>query len=1136
MNSSGRVLKALLVVLLLILVASLVLLQQSGPETGETSKVSPGTGPPDIELPFATELVRELAEPVLRETANVASQTLRGHVLFAADRRAVVGVQVSLLAAPPPFVSQSLLSDEGFAIRTRSTLTLCDSAVSDSAGAFQLPADASAGYLTVLDPYLAPRVAERLDPAISGASPTLLVIPAGVIDGVLLDHRGTPLPDVEIELQSYIDPMVMFLKPDTIRPGVVQTDTDGRFRFVSVPAGRRLQLIASRPGGLMICVEVSATGGQDTTVQLVADAGARLLGRVTREGRPYQNASVVLLDARIRFDGARSNRVMRSQVATSSGPRGRFEFKDVPPGLYNLEARAPGFAPARADGIQLSQGLLELEQSLELVLGETISGVVLDDTGRPVEAATVGFQKSVFMMVGSMSSDPEAAADTGGQVVRTGPEGRFSSPPMLPGNYDLSALSEHHSLGSQKSVPSGEQDVVIELSRRGAIQGIVVSLATGDPVRRFSVAATIPFNMSSLMKPETMLPSQTRQIISENGTFSLDQVVPGHYSLEVLAEGHGREKIEPIEVRSGETTRGVVVMLPLESVIRGQVLDRATGDTIADARISTRSGLEELRPDPLQQPATFVTDERGRFELNGLKSGQYTLSVSAEQYAPESSAPISLLDHQEVDDVIIRLGRGGTVYGRVADGSGAAVQGAMVFVQRTGSIMPAATETDPEGRYAVRGLVPGSYTVTKLNQLALRGDSLTASMLDGMSSRSARVLDGNSVEVNFLETDTGGVTVTGHVQEGSDALAGAIMSFIPDEQDRESTGAMRIVTTDKDGYYAAEGLNPGPWSVTVQAGASFSDSARQSFDLLIPDLAEYQHDFALATTGISGRITDEANGKPIAGARVSVDAGDENATLDLFSRTAKSARIAEVFADDAGHYRVRGLEPGGYLVTAGGPAFFGLGGGNYSRSAERPVEVAEGRLKTGVDFRLSPGGTVLGQVSKQNGTGLPGVSLFFVNSDQRRESATPYSETLTDNAGKYRAEGLGPGNYSVVAKVTGFAPSIQPGVQVRAREERRLDFRMTEGSEVTIEVISGIGEPLSGAVVKLFDPSGVELTQFLTVDELVDELLGGIAPGRYDLGALSPGVYGISIDANGGTSIREFRHGNSTQTVTIELD
>src|SRR5215211_8424225 len=97
------------------------------------------------------------------------------------------------------------------------------------------------------------------------------------------------------------------------------------------------------------------------------------------------------------------------------------------------------------------------------------------------------------------------------------------------------------------------------------------------------------------------------------------------------------------------------------------------------------------------------------------------------------------------------------------------------------------------------------------------------------------------------------------------------------------------------------------------------------------------------TTGtISGRVVNES-GQPLAGA-------------SLFVRTVNSGFTARTTATDAeGNFRVNGLEPGLYIVSANAPA--------YTTASDPTTPPAYYRIGDSVRLELVRGGVITGTVT-----------------------------------------------------------------------------------------------------------------------------------------------------------------------------
>ncbi|MBL8765895.1 MAG: carboxypeptidase regulatory-like domain-containing protein, partial [Planctomycetes bacterium] len=562
----------------------------------------------------------------------------------------------------------------------------------------------------------------------------------------------------------------------------------------------------------------------------------------------------------------------------------------------------------------------------------------------------------------------------------------------------------------------------------------------------------------------------------------------------------------------------------------------ATGNPVANARIGRSRSVVGMQFDPLVMHQSATSDAQGRFTLRGLSAGTITLAAHADHFAPATSSPIALAEGEVRDGVTITLVRGATIHGFVGSQDGEPEAGSIVTCQQLGSFVPMTTTAGADGRYRLEGLAAGSYTVTKLGAIADEGgENAMSALFSKMATRSARVNAGEEATVDFISGARTGPALTGRVTEGGEPLQGAFLTFTPEDVETPTDvaaglGAMRLVSTDADGMYRIDGLSAGDWSVTVQSGASLSDTARQTFEFSLSNLPEQRQDFALQATGIEGLVRAKDGKEPLKGVRVRIDATDAKVKLDAFVGATGASRVADLFTDQDGRFVARGLAAGRYRVSAGGPGFFGFGGTGFAAAEPVEVDVKDGTRTQGVDFDLEPGGAVRGTVSKPNGTPVGGASIFVVDANA---SVEPFAQVMTDDTGAFEVSGLAPGSHVVIARASGYAPAIEHGVRVRAEEKADVTLRVTEGANLTVVVTDAAGAALAGAKVTLTDPSGLALNQYLGLDEIMQKL--GASTTEHDLGALAAGSYTLVVDKNGKSATTAVQHGGQAQTVTIAL-
>ena len=192
-----------------------------------------------------------------------------------------------------------------------------------------------------------------------------------------------------------------------------------------------------RPGGQLPTRD--QTGGNGTGDQAAGTAIIR--GRVVAadSGTPVRRAQV-----RAQSGELRANRLV------STDAQGRFEFKDLPAGRWNLTASKAGYMTLRfgqkrsfeaGSPIEISEGQLMERADFSLPRGAAITGRVFDEFGDPVANARV--QVLRYQMVqGQRRLNPAGGGD------QTDDTGAYRIYGLAPGDYYVSA----HASRRQRSI------------------------------------------------------------------------------------------------------------------------------------------------------------------------------------------------------------------------------------------------------------------------------------------------------------------------------------------------------------------------------------------------------------------------------------------------------------------------------------------------------------------------------------------------------------------------------------------------------------------------------------------------------------------------------------------------------------
>src|SRR5687767_9478111 len=310
-----------------------------------------------------------------------------------------------------------------------------------------------------------------------------------------------------------------------------------------------------------------------------------------------------------------------------------------------------------------------------------------------------------------------------------------------------------------------------------------------------------------------------------------------------------------------------------KGVIRGVVNAADTGRPIHRATIRLQGG-----DGPPFESRSAITDEKGRYEVTGLKAGRYTLSASRPGYltlaygqirARESGRPVSLSESMPLEKVDFALPRASVIVARITDQFGDPVRSVVVrpYLQRFMNGRRrlfqagggASTITDDRGETRIFGLAPGDYylAATPDFQTTWRGEieTLYPGTLDVRQAQVVRVGVGEDVVVMFPILRAKLSTLSGRIV-GSDGgpLASPYVSLAHPQL---SSGSSRRLNVAPDGSFHETNLPPGEWVITVNE----PEYASERVQLLGDDVQGLIVTTRKGAT-VRGRVTFEGGSPP----------------------------------------------------------------------------------------------------------------------------------------------------------------------------------------------------------------------------------------------------------------------------------
>jgi hypothetical protein len=541
--------------------------------------------------------------------------------------------------------------------------------------------------------------------------------------------------------------------------------------------------------------------------------------------------------------------------------------------------------------------------------------------------------------------------------------------------------------------------------------------------------------------------------------------------------------------------------------LAGRIVDAETGEALSNARVTLTSGDGST--------SVILTDPDGRFGVD-VPAGAYRLSVARAGFARadfgargfgDPGRLIEIAPGTVVGGIEVALARGAAVTGHVFDARGERSTGLTVTAAWSGdrdraAIAVSAARVDDLGNYRLGGLPEGTYSIllgglpppglprgVRIAPPPAEPQLVTIRTGEERSGIDFLLPEPPSLPAAVRSAAGAGGAIRGQVVSGDGApLVGAQVLLLPpndipvsrvnvsDFVSPDEPRPLRMTLADAGGRYEFLGVAQGNYRV----GALKRGYAPMAFDERGPtesgeivSLGDRQVrgrvDISLPPlSAVTGHIIDE-HGNPVEGAAVSVlhvhrDAGRRL----LVPAEASSMQLT----DDQGRFRVYGLLPGRYFVSASvgqlrepltlqsrlgsdvpGYATTYFPGTPDSADAHL-VSVGISEDVTGIDFSLVRTQTarISGQVL--NAAGKPFHGRLEMALRRRAASATTDAVgAVTYPDGRFEFRNVAPGEY-VIQAYGGHANRSTEGefaaeiVSVNGNDVSSVFLRASSGSSI----------------------------------------------------------------------------------------
>lgn len=509
---------------------------------------------------------------------------------------------------------------------------------------------------------------------------------------------------------------------------------------------------------------------------------------------------------------------------------------------------------------------------------------------------------------------------------------------------------------------------------------------------------------------EAAVPAKPAAVSGPGGRFALTGL-PAHGRLAVQICRDGYEPAG-LWMKAPPRHRVRAVLRPA-SHIAGRVVDgqgRPVQGVRVEARMQDVIRLDEgaAAPLPCSWPDSAdrgETDDRGAFLLGPLAPGVYVVSTRMDGFLDARSGPQYVTAGRSLDGLEIALDPGAVVAGLVLTPEGDPLAGTRVRLLSEGR-RPLDATTEEDGGFRITGVEAGDAYVEASDP----GDP------GAEPARQAVGIEEGEVWMELTLARRERQAIRGRVvgPDGS-GIAGALVTAAPEGRDDAPPPTTR---SGASGAFVLE-LPEGTYRLSARRDGHARGEMAEALQV-----AGSPHDGLEIRLTRGGAVTGRVVGLPpeaLARVKVHTRDGDREVTGTV---------------DPRGGYRLEGLAPGSFVVTA-------LAG---QRLVEGDVVLSPGDAEVSLDLAFPPTSPVSGRVVGPAGEPVPRAAV------ELRSSTGMIRQAFTLSDGTFSAD-LEPGEYGVSVRRDGYFPAAPLPLAVADAPVDGVEIRLERSATLTGEVL-----------------------------------------------------------------------------------
>lgn len=317
----------------------------------------------------------------------------------------------------------------------------------------------------------------------------------------------------------------------------------------------------------------------------------------------------------------------------------------------------------------------------------------------------------------------------------------------------------------------------------------------------------------------------------------------------------------------------------------------------------------------------------------------------------------------------------------------------------------------------------------------------------------------------WAQSTTGAISGRVMAEDGRQ-ISFATVTIVALDGSRHGQGGRVTTTTDKEGNFRAEGLDAAPYLITAVAPGYISRPQSQTADAAQRSATySYIGDSVIVSMIKGGVITGRVlgvGGEPIIGIPVKATRlrDEQGNPITALAMQESSGISTSRQTDDRGIYRLYGLAPGSYIISAGGSGlstrptpFDGrvlIYYPSATRSTATEVTVRGGEEVNGIEirYRSERGYSISGKITGLSASGHRRSALTYVLLRQTGTDQVISRTALRGDESGYAFYGLLNGDYEILATNESFdddnsLASLPRRVMINGRDLSGIDLTLS---------------------------------------------------------------------------------------------